>query len=83
MEITTEAGSHELEGTHVYKGVTYEVELFVTNTESEAETCDYGYDMPHTVDTTTDIELLEAMSNDVPVKDIELLKELEQDLYYN
>jgi hypothetical protein len=83
LEITTEEGSHEVIGEHVYKGVTYEVELFITNTESEADRCELGYDMPHTIETTTDIELLEAMANDEPVTDINLLKELEADLYYH
>lgn len=77
---TTEAGTHEFDFEFIFKGISYEVEGITTNTLSDAERCELGYDNPHTIETTTEIELLEAMANEEPVTDIELLKEIEAEL---
>lgn len=84
MNIETDLGTHNQEDEHVFNGVNYWLEIEVDNTESDAERCEHGYDMPHTIESSTSIELLEAFTGvdlDEPVTNVELLKELESDLY--
>lgn len=80
----TEAGTHEFDFNFVYGGVTFEVEGTTTNTLSEADKCDHGVDMPHTVEISTSIELLSAITGEdgqIEVKDELLLQEIEAELY--
>lgn len=84
MTITTDLGTHEQEDDHVFNGVNYYIECLVTNTESYAERCDKGYDMPHTIEVYTEIELLQVFygeDNEFILTDETILKELEQELY--
>ncbi len=80
----TEEGTHEFDFEFVFKGVNYNVEGTTTNTLSEADKCDHGVDMPHTVEITTSIELLSAITGEdgqIEVKDELLLQEIEAELY--
>ena len=81
---TTEAGTHEFDFEFVFKGVNYNVEGTTTNTLSEADRCDHGFNMPHTVETTTEIELLSAIYGEdfeYTLTDEKILIELEAELY--
>ena len=76
----TDVGTHDFDFEFIFKGISYDVEGITTNTLSDAERCELGCDIPLTGDATTEIELLEAMANEEPVTDIELLKEIEAEL---
>ncbi len=78
-----EAGTHEFDFPFVYGGVTFEVEGTTTNTLSDADRCELGYDNNGTIETTTTIELLSAVTGEdgqIILKDELLLQEIEAEL---
>jgi len=84
MELNYDEGTHEIDGEFIYNNEKYFIELIITNTETEADTDEYGNSMPHTVEGTSEIELLQAFKGeelDQQVVNEKTLQELEAELW--